>query len=146
MDRTGARFSLNLISAISPRGERRFAGCPGTLTTAKFIDFLTRFLVNRDVPVFRIVDGHPVRRFKAVKRFVSSTQGQLRMFALPPYRPDLNPDEWVWNHLKRHKLGRVALTGPDHLKRRALGFLRSLQRQPAVVRAFFQQPSGRYAA
>lgn len=146
VDRTGARFSLNLISAISPRGELRFAGCPGTLTTAKFIDFLKRLLVNRDAPVFLIVDGHPVHRSKAVKRFVTSTQGRLRMFQLPPYSPDLNPDELVWNHLKRHKLGRIALTGPDHLKRQALGFLRSLQRRPAVVRAFFQHPTVLYAA
>jgi transposase len=30
-----------------------------------------------------------------VKRFVQSTEGKLRLFFLPPYSPDLNPDEWV---------------------------------------------------
>lgn len=146
VERTGARFTLNFISAVSPRGELRFACCPGTLTTAKFIDFLKRLMVNRDTPVFLVVDGHPVHRSRAVKQFVASTQGQLRLFQLPPYSPDLNPDELVWNHLKRHKLGRLALSGPDHLKRHAMAFLRSLQKSPALVRGFFQHLTVRYAA
>jgi len=87
-----------------------------------------------------------VHRSRAVKQFVVGTQGQLRLFQLPPYSPDLNPDELVWNHLKRHKLGRLALNGPDHLKRHATAFLRALQRRPALVRGFFQHSAVRYAA
>jgi hypothetical protein len=73
VERTGARFTLNFISAVSPRGELRFACCPGTLTTTKFIDFLKRLMVHRGAPVFRVVDGHPVHRSRAVKQFVAST-------------------------------------------------------------------------
>jgi transposase len=103
-------------------------------------------MVHRDTPVFLVVDGHPVHRSRAVKQFVAGTQGQLRLFQLPPYSPDLNPDELVWNHLKRHKLGRLALSGPGHLKRHAMAFLHALQKRPALVRGFFQHPTVRYAA
>jgi hypothetical protein len=42
---------------------------------------------------------------------VESTKGKLRLFHLPPYSPDLNPGELVWNHLKNHKLGREVIKG-----------------------------------
>lgn len=143
---TGARFKLNLISAISPLGELRFMCCDGRLTADTFIEFLKRLMHNQPGPVFLIVDGHPVHRSAKVKQFVAGTEGKLRLFHLPAYSPDLNPDELVWNHLKRHKIGRMAIKGPDQLKRLAVSFLRSLQKTPALVRALFQHPSTCYAA
>jgi transposase len=50
--------------------------------------------------VFCIVDNHPVHRAKAVARFVDSTHGALRLYRLPAYSPQLNPDEWVWKNAK----------------------------------------------
>ena len=96
--------------------------------------------------VFLIVDGHPVHRSAAVKRFVSGAQGRLRLFHLPPYAPDLNPDELVWSQLKHHKIGKLGIKGPDHLKRRIIGFLRAMQKMPALVRSLFHHPSVCYAA
>ena len=51
-------------------------------------------------PVFCIVDNHPAHRAKAVDRFVDSTDGALRLYRLPAYSPQLNPDEWVWKNVK----------------------------------------------
>jgi transposase len=48
------------------------------------------------------IDGHPVHKSKMVKRFVESTKGNLMLFILPEYSPDLNPDESVWSHVKPH--------------------------------------------
>src|SRR3954467_7089615 len=97
---TGARFGLNMISAISAQGALRFSLLAGTLTGAGFIAFLQR--LRHDAaghgggPVFCIVDNHPVHRAKAVAKFVDATDGKLRLYRLPPYLPQLNPDEWVW--------------------------------------------------
>jgi transposase len=100
---TGARFSLNLISAITAKGEMRFMMIDGRLTADKFIDFLKRLIYNARHPMFLIVDGPPVHRSVKVSKFVESLQGKLRWFFLPPYSPELNPDELVWNHLKNHR-------------------------------------------
>lgn len=143
---TGARFGLNLISAISPRGEMRFMVYPGRLVAATFIQFLRRLLHDSARPVFLIVDRHPAHRAAAVARFVESTRGQLRIFFLPSYSPELNPDELVWNHVKRHGVARMTPAGPDQLKRAILRRLRSLQRYPEKIRAFFRHPETRYAA
>jgi len=146
VERTGARHTLNMVSAVSPRGELRFMCHEGTFNATLFIEFMQRLLINRTTPVFLIVDGHPVHRSGAVKKFVADNHDRIRLFRLPSYSPDLNPDELVWAHLKHHKIGKVAITGPDNMKQRVIGFLRSLQKSPALVRALFQHPSVRYAA
>jgi len=143
---TGARFSVNLISAISAQGALRFMLVQGRFNAAVFVNFLKRLLSDMDQHVFLIVDGHPVHRAAKVKRFVASTNGRLQLFFLPSYSPELNPDELVWNHLKRHRVGKAMIAGPDHLKALVLNHLRSLQKLSAIVRGFFHEPHVRYAA
>jgi transposase len=143
---TGARFSCNMISAVSPRGAMRFMLVEGKLTSEVFIEFLKRLLYNSSHPVFLIVDGHPVHKSAAVARFVAATQGKLQLFHLPPYSPQLNPDEQVWNHLKSHGVGRLPITGPDQMKRLIISYLMKIQKLPALVRSFFGMPETLYAA
>lgn len=145
VETTGARFSLNLISAISAQGLFRFMTVAGKLNADQFIEFLRRLLHNRERPIFLIVDGHPTHRAVKVKQFVASTGGRLRLFVLPSYSPELNPDESVWRHLKTHNLGRTALAGPAELKRKVLMVLRRLQKSPDLIKAFFKAPKLRYA-
>lgn len=70
---TRARFSLKLISAISPRGELRFMCTKGRLTAEVFIDFLNRLMLKANSPIFLVVDGHPVHCSAVVKKFVLGT-------------------------------------------------------------------------
>lgn len=100
---TGARYSVNMISAITPKGKLRFSTFTGTMNADTFIAFCRRLLHDDSAPVFLIVDGHPVHRSRAVKAFVDSTGRRLRLFFLPPYSPELNPDEWVWKNVKHDR-------------------------------------------
>ena len=109
---TGARFGANLISAVSAQGQLRFMLTRGRVTAAVFIEFLRRLLVNAAAPIFLIVDGHPTHRAKSVARFVAEQHGRLALFHLPPYSPELNPDELVWNDLKNHGAGRRLINLP----------------------------------
>lgn len=47
-----------------------------------------------------ILDRHPVHHLKKVRDFAQSTQGRLKPFILPPYSPELNLNEQVWNYIK----------------------------------------------
>jgi transposase len=141
---TGARYSVNMISAISPRGVLRFMTIDGRLNADKFIDFLKRLIHNANQPIFLIVDGHPSHKAVKVRKFIESTQGMLSVFFLPPYSPELNPSELVWNNLKNHKIGRKYITGPDDLKRKVISGLRSIQKIPAKVIGFFYEKHVRY--
>lgn len=141
---TGQRFGLNLISAISPRGDFRFMTVEGRMNADKFIVFLERLLHNAKRPIFLIVDRHPSHRARKVLEFVQSTRGRLRLFFLPPYSPELNPDELVWNNLKNHGIGKRVIRSRDHLKQAVLSHLRALQRMPALIRSLFREPNVRY--
>jgi transposase len=143
---TGARFGMNLISAVSAQGEFRFMVTHGRVGAGVFIEFLKRLIYNAERPIFLIVDGHPAHKAKMVTRFVASLDGKLRLFFLPPYSPELNPDERVWNDLKNNSIGRQMITSPEDLKHKVLSHLRSIQKSPDRVRAFFQNETTAYAA
>ncbi len=143
---TGQRFSLNMISAISPRGALRFMVVKGGVGAKVFIGFLKRLMHGQRRPVYLIVDGHPSHRAKAVKAYVDSLKGRLKLFLLPPYSPELYPDELVWNDVKNNAVGRSKLDGPKDRHRAVVGRLRFLQKRPDRVRSFFLAPDTRYAA
>lgn len=142
--RTGARFGVNMVSAVSANGGFRFMTFEGTMNADRFIEFLQRMLHNMERKVFLVLDGHAVHKSAKVKRFVESTNGQLRIFILPPYSPDLNPDEWVWNWLKNHKLGKASFNGPDQLREKVHHYLKKLQSAPELIMGFFRDPNLAY--
>jgi transposase len=143
---TGARHSLNLVSAISAKGSMRFMTVNGKMTADRFIEFLERLLKNQSTPVFLIVDGHPVHRSARVRKFVESTQGRLKLFHLPAYSPELNPDEQVWNQLKNHRIGKMFIKSLDDMVKKVGSAMRSIQRSPSLIKSFFHHRECRYAA
>lgn len=141
---TGSRLSMNMISAVSAKGSMRFMTVKGSLTADTFIEFLQRLLKNAEKPVFLVVDGHPVHRSKRVQEFVASTGGRMKLFYLPPYSPELNPDEQVWSHLKHHRLGKMAIKTKEELQSRVMSALRSIQRTTSLVMSFFRHKECAY--
>ena len=144
---TGARYSMSLISAITSRGHMRFMiKEKGGVNSDVFIEFLKRLMVGSKNKIFLIVDNGPAHVSKQTKAFVAKLGGRLRLFYLPPYSPDRNPDELVWKHLKADTVGRTTITSFNDLKNKVKSSMISLQRSPAKIRSFFQKPSLKYAA
>jgi transposase len=144
---TGARYRMSLISAVTSRGHMRFMiKETGGVNADVFIEFLRRLLIGSRNRIFLIVDRGPAHVAKKTKAFVASLGGRLRLFYLPPYSPDKNPDELVWKHLKADTVGRTSITSFDDFKDKVRSSMLSLQRRPAKIRGFFQKPSLQYAA
>ena len=146
VERTGQRYSVNMLSAINARGQSRFMVLEGKVNGQVFIEFLRRLTYRAERPIFLVVDGSSVHKARSVQEFVGSLKGQLRLFFLPAYSPELNPDEQVWNHVKNHGVGRMFLRSKEQLKTLAQAQLRRLQKSPWLVQTFFQLPDTRYAA
>ena len=146
VESTGARYSLSLISTVTARGKMRFMIKEGSVNSTVFIGFLKRLLAGMKRPIFLIVDRGSAHVSKMTTAFVASQKGKLQLFYLPPYSPDLNPDELVWNHLKNHTIGRMAMADKLEFKRKVTGSMRALQKNPQKVASFFQKDSLRYAA
>jgi transposase len=142
---TGARFGLNMLSAVNALGHFRFMTVDGTVNATVFREFLERLLVGMERKIFLIVDGHPAHKAALVRRFVAENASRIELFFLPPYSPELNPDELVWNNVK----SRVAKLGSQtkkELKANVHRALRRLQFLPDLVAGFFRTPTCRYAA
>ena len=146
VQQTGQRFSLNMISAVSPKGQLRFMVTPKRVGASVFVEFLQRLMHGRNKSIFLVVDGHPTHKANLVKTFVERMKGQLRLFYLPPYSPELNPDEYVWNDVKNNGVGRSIITNRKHLRSAATSRLRYLQKNPDHVRTFFKSDTTSYAA
>src|SRR5215212_601926 len=81
---TGARHSLNMISAVTAKGLLRFSTYTGSFTGARFIEFCRKLMADTDGPVYLVVDGHPTHRSKLVKEFVASTTASCGCSCCPP--------------------------------------------------------------
>jgi hypothetical protein len=77
---------------------------------------------------------------------VDSRHGRLRLFFLPTYSPDRNPDELVWKHLKADTVGCMTITDKADFKAKVRASMRQLQNDPEKMRSFYQKPSLKYAA
>jgi transposase len=141
---TAKRHKVNLVSAISTKGVMRFMATEESLTAPIFIQFLKRLIYKADKPIFLIVDNHAVHRSGKVLEYVQSTKGKLQLFYLPPYSPELNPDEHVWNYLKHHRIGRQSTKNGFELTKRVESIMRSLQRIPEKIKSFFRHPWTKY--
>lgn len=144
---TGKRFGCNMISAITNRGQLAFMVFTERFTANVFIEFLSRLLKQNHQKIFLIVDRHPVHyRSGKVKQWVAANSHRLTLLYLPPYAPERNPDEMLNNDVKSNALGRRRPADQSDLLADVRGYLRSTQRQPNIVRAYFREHHVAYAA
>jgi len=142
----GNRFSCNVISAVNNSGNLVFRVFKGSFVVQVFLDFLKRLVRQVKQKVFLIVDGHPVHKAKALQQWLEENKERIKLFVLPGYSPDLNPDEFLNQDLKANVFKVERPKNQAGLIQQVRGFLFSRQKQPDKVAGYFQAPSVRYAA
>ena len=147
---TGKRFGCNMISAISNLGQLWFMVFAGRLNATLFIGFLARLLcVSGGRKLILIVDSHPAHKAAKVRGWLDEKPAQrssrLELVFLPGYSPELNPDECLNQDTKQA----MKKTRPRHQQEmigKVRSHLRRRQKQPQVVKRFFEEKHVRYAA
>lgn len=142
---SGQRQSINVISAVTARGEFWAATYTGKLNAEAFVAFLQNFMKGRRGKAFLVVDGHPAHKANIVKQYVQSLKGRLELHFLPPYAPDLNPDEFVWSHMKINGVSKKPLKKNESMRKRVEEDIANIQTNPQLVRSFFSAASVAYA-
>lgn len=140
----GQRQSTSAASAVNARGAFWFVTYQGALNALRFVDFLKQLMKHRKQPLILILDSLPAHKGPVVRSYVDSLQGKLQLHYLPGYAPELNPDELVWNHMKRTGTAKKPLRKGDQLQSRIDADLQAIQRNPKLVRSFFRAPSVAY--
>ena|SRR3982751_4799915 len=143
---TGNRFGCNMISAVNNRGKLYFGIFRENFTTKVFLKFLNRMLYQHPGKIYLIVDGHGAHRSKATAKWVEEHSDRLKLFLLPGYSPELNPDELVNQDVKANAVGRKRARNVADLMENIRAFLRSRQHSPRRVKRYFQGRHVTYAA
>jgi transposase len=143
---SGQRQGINAISAISNKGGFWYQVYTHRFNADVFIECLKDLIANRRRPVYIITDGHPVHKSKKVREFVKEMRGKLSIFILPPYAPDLNPDELVWNYIRQTGTARMPLKKGESLLDRTFIDLELIAQDKKLVKSFFRNASVSFAA
>lgn len=145
---SGKYTSVNMISALSNGGQLHFGLFEGRFTGQVFIDYLTRLIATYPHrKIFLICDNHSTHHAKLVKEWAAEHREEIELFFLPAYSPELNPDEYLNQDVKRHirALHERPTTKPG-LKDTLTAFLDARAARPDIVRNYFQAPQVQYAA
>src|SRR5262245_43514556 len=140
----GIRQSVSAASAVNSKGAFWFATYKGGMNADLFLAMLVQLMRHRKKPLFLILDSLPAHKAKVVQDYVKSTGGKLQLYFLPGYAPGLNPDELVWNYMKRTGTAKRPLAQDQCLQDCIEADLLLIQKNPALVRSFFKAPDVAY--
>ena len=142
------RKSVGYFGAVRLRdGRGLFQKETGMFEGATFWPFLQRLRsvsAESGRTVIVITDN---AKYHHAKLHAVWRQAQAPAFALdylPPYSPELNPDELVWSHVKRTGVSRAPLRKGESLLEKIEAQLADIKKAPALVRSFFRAPSVAY--
>lgn len=133
-----------MVSAISARGEIHWMVYAEPMNSTLFTDYLGYLIDDVEGKIFLVADRAKYHTSHETTLWLMDHKDRIELFFLPPYSPDLNPDEWVWKNVKHDNIYRVVPQHPGHLFEIAGQALRALWRNPGKIRGFFADPNLAY--
>jgi len=144
--KVGKKLKINMISAVTNKGELRWMSYTSSMTQNKYILFLARLIRSEKRKIYFIADNLSVHHGKKVKTWVAKHQDEIELCFIPSYAPELNPDEYLNRDLKTNlHQGRSPRTFED-LKANLKSFMSMLQKTPARVMKYFNSSKLSYCA
>ena len=137
LKQNGATRRVNMISAVTNRGEVRFMCYTSTMTQLKFILFLSKLIKSTEGPVIVITDNLSVHHGRKVEHWVKEQNGAIELEFIPSYSPELNADEYLNRDLKKNVNSKSTPGTVEQLKANILSFMHSIQKQPQRVISYF---------
>jgi len=134
--RSGQRVKRTMASAMSSEGDLYFELLEGGITAERYRLFLEHLSDQEEGVIFVIHDGLPPHKAKLVQEYVQSTQGKVRTFQLPGYSPELNPDECVWERLKR-ELGKRAHRSIEDLTGHVVEIMNTIKSNRKLIASYY---------
>jgi len=137
---------ISMLSAVNNEGKVRFMIFKESMTSSRLIDFMKRLMKDAQRKVYLILDNLKAHHSKAVNRWLEKKKDHIRVFYLPPYCPELNPDEYLNNDLKQRVHSGTQAVTVKELKHKTESFMRKLVKRPHHVKKYFDHPAVKYAA
>ena len=138
--------SLSMISAITNRGRIHWMVIDGAVNKDRFIEFLERLCKSTKRKIFLILDNLRVHHAILVKGWLEGRTDKIELFFLPPYSPDLNPDEHVNADMKQGVGSKAPTRNKEHLQKKIESHMEMLEDNPKRIQRYFEDPAIKYAA
>ncbi len=147
LEHTAKKFKINMISAITNTGKSMFSLYDESIKIDSFIEFCKKVIdSNNGKKVFLIVDNLRVHHAKLVKVWEEENKDKIKLFYLPAYSPDYNPDEYLNQDYKQSANKYELPTTQKELRNNTEKYMLSLQQNPQKVANFFKHPKVQYAS
>lgn len=140
----GCRVSM--ISAVSNRGDLIFNLYEGKLSILKYLRFIRGVIKDMGRPVILIADNLRIHHAKIVMGWLKKREDKVRMFFLPAYSPQLNPDEFANSYLKNRIGEREPASDKKQLAGQMSDIMTAYKGNRKKVKKLFRNKSVRYAA
>ena len=111
----------------------------GAIKGPQIVEFLKALKDTIGGKLLIIWDGLPAHRSRLVRDYVESLDGQIQLERLPAYAPEINPAEYVFGYAKQRELANLCVDTIEEMRDYATRRLKSMQRRPKLIRAFWQQ-------
>lgn len=134
-------FSWKQLSVIAGLSYWRFYFrlFNGSIKSPQIVEFVKALHKTIGKKLLIIWDRLQAHRSKLVRAHVEAQRGDITLELLPAYAPELNPVECIWGYLKHHAMPNYCGSDLKDVARRASGNLRSMQRRPRLITAFWKQ-------
>lgn len=142
--KTGQRFSVNMISAVSARGGKRFMLYNGKFNSDRYILFLKQLIKKSAHKIYLIMDNYSVHKTNKVKAWIERHKDKLAVYYLPTYSPELNPDELLNQDVKTNVVRKLRASNAYELKGNVKSHLKKISKQKII--SFFKHQQTKYAA
>jgi len=133
------RQSCNMISTVANNGTSRFMIFEESFTIDVFLSFLRKLIAKQDHKIFLILDNHRVHHAKRVQKWLEKHTNKIELFFLPPYAPELNPDELLNQTVKQKLRHKPVFTDTKRFKKNLHNCVRSIQRSSRIIKRFFDK-------
>ncbi len=134
------RWSVISALTVSPKRQRLglyFQLHEHNICSEDLVSFLTELQRCLKRKLIVVLDRWSAHR-KAVRLLEEAKVNWLEVEWLPPYAPDLNPVEMVWNHSKYTDLANFIPDDLHQLKQAVTHSLQQMQNQSDLLRSFFR--------
>lgn len=111
----------------------------GAIKGPQIVEFLKALKDTIGGKLLIIWDGLPAHRSRLVGNYVDSLEGQIQLERLPAYAPEINPAEYAFGYAKQRELANLCVDTIEEVRAYATRRLKSMQRRPKLIRAFWQQ-------
>jgi transposase len=146
VNRTEKKENVSMVSAITNQGKIYWKLHEGSVNAEKFKEFVERLVRGKRRKVYLILDNAKTHHSKILSGWVEENKKKVAVFYLPPYSPDLNPDEHVNADVKYGVGSRTPKRTKEGLREATEEHMNMLHKTPKRIRRYFLDPAIAYAS